>query len=299
MQFAVCIWGLDKPEETARNLSGQGITAVESGPKFFIERDEETIERAARTFREAGIEIFSVHAPFGEQEDLSALDPNVRRSAINAHRNLLEKVALAGAKVMIVHPGRHASAEDIPKMEEVLPSSLEEVLEAAERTGVKLALENMLPDHPGYSSETIRRIVEEINSPFLGVCFDTGHAHVNEEGEITAFDNLKELIVAFHLQDNDSTHDMHLQPPYGTVNWDELVVMIRGLNFRDPMAVEAMPWGGTDFRMMLREVKALFEDGVMEVELNGLKVKAICPRCGRYAFRFGEGWFCGCGDYGR
>jgi len=299
MEFAVCIWGLDRPEETAQDLSSQGVTAVESGPKFFIEKDEETIERAAQAFREAGIKIFSVHAPFGEQEDLSALDPSVRGNAINVHKRLLEKVALAGAKVMIVHPGRHASADDIPKMEEILPSSLEEVLEAAEQTGVKLALENMLPEHPGYSSETVRRIVEGINSPFLGVCFDTGHAHVNKEGEIAAFDNLKDLIIAFHLQDNDSTHDMHLQPPYGTINWDKLAPMIKELNFQDPMAVEAMPWGGVDFGMMLREIKALFEDGLLEVELNGFKAKAICPRCGRYIFKSGNGWFCGCGDHRR
>jgi len=299
MEFAVCIWGLDRPEETAQDLSSQGVTAVESGPKFFIEKDEETIERAAQAFREAGIKIFSVHAPFGEQEDLSALDPSVRGNAINVHKRLLEKVALAGAKVMIVHPGRHASADDIPKMEEILPSSLEEVLEAAEQTGVKLALENMLPEHPGYSSETVRRIVEGINSPFLGVCFDTGHAHVNKEGEIAAFDNLKDLIIAFHLQDNDSTHDMHLQPPYGTVNWDKLAPMIKELNFQDPMAVEAMPWGGVDFGMMLREIKALFGDGLLEVELNGFKAKAICPRCGRYIFKSGNGWFCGCGDHRR
>ncbi|MCD6505160.1 sugar phosphate isomerase/epimerase [Candidatus Poribacteria bacterium] len=297
MEFAVCIWGLDKPEETAQDLSGQGVTAVESGPKFFIEKDEETIERAAQTFKEAGIRIFSVHAPFGEQENLSALDSNTRKNAIDVHRRLLEKIALVGAKVMIVHPGRHASGDDIPRMEEILPSSLEEVLKTAERTGVKLALENMLPEHPGYSSETVREIVEGINSPFLGVCFDTGHAHVNREGEIAAFDNLKDLIIAFHLQDNDSTRDMHLQPPYGTVNWDKLVPMIKELNFQDPMAVEAMPWGGASFGMLLKEIKALFGDGLVEVVLDGFKARAICPLCGRYMFRSGDGWFCGCGDH--
>ena len=198
---------------------------------------------------------------------------------------------------MIVHPGRHASGDDIPRMEEILPSSLEEVLKTAERTGVKLALENMLPEHPGYSSETVREIVEGINSPFLGVCFDTGHAHVNREGEIAAFDNLKDLIIAFHLQDNDSTRDMHLQPPYGTVNWDKLVPMIKELNFQDPMAVEAMPWGGASFGMLLKEIKALFGDGLVEVVLDGFKARAICPLCGRYMFRSGDGWFCGCGDH--
>jgi sugar phosphate isomerase/epimerase len=294
MEFAVCIWGSDKPEEIAGALSREGVTVAESGPQLFIGKDDETIARSARIFKEAGIRMFSVHAPFGEQETLSALDPNVRANAIKVHQTLLEKIAIVEAEVMIVHPGRSASEEDIPKMEEVLPSSLEEVLKVAERTGIKLALENMLPKHPGFASETIRRIVEKINSPFLGVCFDTGHAHVNEEGAIDAFETLKDLIIAFHLQDNDSTHDMHLQPPYGTIDWDELIRRINEIEFTSPLTVETMPWGGVGFRMMLKEVEALFRHGLLEMELDGVKMKTVCPRCGRYVFRSEDGWFCGC-----
>jgi len=34
---------------------------------------------------------------------------------------------------------------------------------------------------------------------------------------------LKEHIFNFHIHDNDGTRDMHLQPPYGSIDWEEFI----------------------------------------------------------------------------
>ncbi|RKY00272.1 hypothetical protein DRP77_11750 [Candidatus Poribacteria bacterium] len=294
MEFAVCIGSFDEPERLASELAGEGVTALEAGPKLFAEGGEEEVKRVVRALKKEGIRIFSVHAPFGEEANLSALDGEARRKAVEVHKRVIRNAALAGAEVVIVHPGVRASEEDIPKMEEILPSSLSEVVREAESCGVKIALENMLPDHPGREAESIRRTVELISSPNLGVCFDTGHAHVAGKGELEAFEKLKDLIIAFHLQDNDSTRDMHLQPPYGTIDWKGIVEGIKSMGFESPMTIEAAPWGGVGFGWMLREVEALFKWGLMEVEVDGLPMRVVCPRCGRLVFRDENGWFCMC-----
>lgn len=293
MEFAVCVGSFDELERLASELAGEGVRSLEAGPKLFAEGGEEEVRRVARSLKGEGIRIFSVHAPFGGEANLSALDEEARRRAVEVHKKVIRNAALAGAEVVIVHPGVRASKEEIPRMEEVLPSSLSEVVREAERCGVKVALENMLPDHPGSSADSIKEAVELISSPNLGVCFDTGHAHV-VGGEIEAFEKLRDLIIAFHLQDNDSTHDMHLQPPYGTVDWKGIVEGIRSMGFESPMTIEAAPWGGVGLGWMLREVEALFRWGLMEVEVDGLPMRVVCPRCGRLVFKGEEGWFCMC-----
>ena len=45
---------------------------------------------------------------------------------------------------------------------------------------------------------------------------------------------LKDLIITFHLADNDGTRDMHLQPPYGTIPWDDFLSVFRTMDFPCP-----------------------------------------------------------------
>lgn len=295
MNFSVWTGGLDKPEETAEGLASHGVPAVEMHSEPFFQSDEKTIEAGARTFRERGIRIFSVHAPFGDDDSLSGLDDEKREKAVDKHRTLLHKTAPAGVSVLVIHPGARAEEKDMPRMEDILLPSLEILVETAEELDVKLALENMLPDHPGCESTKLRGTVEKICSPYLGICFDTGHAHVVEEGVRNAFETLKDLVVALHIQDNDGTHDMHLQPPYGTIDWDEFSRLLGEIHFEDPMLIEASPWAGASAALMLSEVEAVFEGRQALVDLDGRKIRPVCPVCNRYIFESEGGRFCGCG----
>lgn len=290
--------GLASPSETIAQLRAQNVEAIEAHPPFFFDADEATIKATAQVFRNAGIAIRSVHAPFGGDNNLSHLDAEKRMGAIETHKRLLRRVSWAGVQLIIVHPGVASPAEQIPEMSRIIVDSLAELVPVAEESGVKLALENMLPRHPGSDCAQLRSFVTQINSPWLGVCFDTGHAHVSAKmtGAFTSsaagFEILKDLVITFHLHDNDGTRDMHLPPGYGTVNWNDFAASLRAMNFREPITIESPSWAGAGFAHLQRATDALLTHG--QLTLNGWLVR--CPQCGHQLFGTAEDAFCLCGE---
>ena len=296
MKIAVHTWDvpvLPRPEETIPQLQAQGVTAIETGYQFFVTYPEPVVEKNAQLFHQAGIQIWSVHAPFGNSYSLSHLDEATRRRAVEYHKYVLERTALAGTSVVVIHPGANAREEEIPRMIPLLLDSLEELLPIAERLEVQLGLENMLPHHPGSDFQELRQVVEEMGSKWLGVCFDTGHAHV-AAGVKEGMEILEELIITFHLADNDGTRDMHLQPPYGTIPWDEFLSIFRTMDFQSPIVVEARPWQGDGYGQLRREVTALLEGKLLIANVDGMPAKLQCLRCGHLRFGSLENSWCAC-----
>jgi len=296
MELAVHTWDarvLPKPQETIPQLQAEGVRAIEAGYHFFVTYPESVVDKNARLFEQAGIRIWSVHAPFGDSYDLSHLDEPTRRRAVEYHKYVLERTALANTSVLIIHPGANARGAKTDQMIPLLLNSLEELLPTAERVGVQLGLENMLPDHPGCDFEELRQVVERIGSKWLGVCFDTGHAHV-AGGVKEGMEVLKRFIITFHLADNDGTRDTHLQPPYGTILWDEFLGIFRTMGFQDPIVVEARPWQGRRYRQLRDEVTALLEGKLLITSVAGMPGKVQCLRCGHLRFGTLQRSWCAC-----
>jgi sugar phosphate isomerase/epimerase len=171
------------------------------------------------------------------------------------------------------------------KMNILAYDSISLLMDAAVETGVALALENMLPGHPGCEIEHIVGTVERINSPSLGVCFDSGHAHVC--GNMEEFmEAAGRHIISIHMQDNDGTRDMHLQPPYGTTNWRAFAEILHKIDYVRPITIETRPWGGAGFKQMLREVSAVLE--------TPDDISFRCQKCGHAVLRSEGRWFCNC-----
>ncbi len=298
MEFAICQWEPDLSYEAIESLRADGVTALEPGPSFLLDRDEATLEAEVGRLRDAGISIYSCHALFGGDDDLSLLDEAKRNAAVANHVTALRRAALSGVECLVVHPSARVPVEEKTQRLRQTYASLEILVREAESVGVRLALENMLPGHLGAESTTVRRVVDDFNSPFLGVCFDTGHAHLNAGGVLGAFAVLRDRIIAFHLQDNDGNRDRHLQPPYGTIDWETFAPKFLSMGFAHPAAVEAPPWNGGTRGTLLREVHALFSEGRLTVPVGNTRVRAICKRCGRYCMGTPEDWHCGCGRHG-
>jgi sugar phosphate isomerase/epimerase len=152
----------------------------------------------------------------------------------------------------------------------------------------------MLPAHVGCDSTTVRGLVDDFDSPYLGVCFDTGHAHVSDEGVDAAFAILRDRIITFHLADNDGHRDQHSQPPYGTIDWPSFVRAFRSMDFADPVTVEAPPWNRATPSVLLREARALFAGDLLITPLGNRQIRAICQQCGHYLFGTPQDPFCAC-----
>jgi sugar phosphate isomerase/epimerase len=60
----------------------------------------------------------------------------------------------------------------------------------------------------------------------IGVCLDVGHAHM-APGVTHAFETLKDLIRTTHVHDNHGERDQHLWPGSGTIDWKEMMALLR------------------------------------------------------------------------
>jgi len=287
MELSICRGGLDDPQTTINWLLENEARIIETGPEFFLNSDDDKIASTAKLFKENGISIRSIHAPFGGNSNLSDLDAEKRRQVVQTHRDLLYKAALADVEMIVIHPGVGgiSSQEEMDSMNLLAYESICQLMDAAEETGVVLALENMLPNHPGCEIRHILETVEKIDSPLLGVCFDSGHAHV--------CGNMKEFMMAvgkhlinIHMQDNDGTRDMHLQPPYGTTDWQAFSEILQKIDYHRPITIETRPWANASYKQMLREVSAVLE--------SPMDTSFRCRKCGHFILRGKSGWFCNC-----
>jgi sugar phosphate isomerase/epimerase len=300
MQFAVSRWNLDPSPEAVAALEADGVTAVEFGPPFLLQEDEQAFTSTVRRYHAAGIQFYATHAPFDAPAELSQLDEEGRQKAVQIHLQALSRAAQAGITCLVVHPGRGGCPEDeIPLRSERLTASLEALVPAAERAGVRLALENMLPAHVGTLGADVRAFVDHLNSFYLGICFDTGHAHVTDadgfaEGAPAAFEALRDRIIAFHLADNSGAKDHHLQPPYGSIDWERLAPAILASGYDFSATVETPPWNESTPGQLLREMQALFAGQWTTYSHGGRSTHARCTACQLYLFGPPESPWCAC-----
>jgi sugar phosphate isomerase/epimerase len=134
--------------------------------------------------------------------------------------------------------------EGVDRYLEQLGKSLEVLLPAAEKLGLTIALENLLPVTCfGFSPEHITRIRETFDHPHLGFCLDTGHALVSlGDAAAEIQDAMGDRLVAYHLADTAGDRDSHLAPGHGRVEWATVFRKAAEGGFSGHMCIETPPF---------------------------------------------------------
>jgi sugar phosphate isomerase/epimerase len=122
---------------------------------------------------------------------------------------LIAEAGVYGVPTLVVHLTRSLTP---PPFSEIGCSRFLRLCEVAERAGVTLAFENLR------APERLYEFLLRIDSPRIGVCFDSGHNHVFCPDRRIAVD-FASRIKAVHLHDNDGTRDAHNIPGDGTIDW--------------------------------------------------------------------------------
>ncbi|NLG13564.1 MAG: sugar phosphate isomerase/epimerase [Lentisphaerae bacterium] len=190
---------------------------------------------------DAGMSFNDGHALFGVHDDLCLPFEEYRPMMISRHSLALEACALMEVKTLTIHVGNGNAAYGERSVEELhlnVRRGLEALLPVAERCGVVICIENIWS--PLNDSAALLDHIEYFNSPWLGICYDAGHANLmardpGVEGAASkqwAYfkkpvqwdDKLLEKIlphvVNCHLHDNLGVVDDHILPFQGTINWE-------------------------------------------------------------------------------
>jgi len=170
------------------------------------------VRRLSDALKKAGLS-YTFHAPFMDLAP-GGVDSKIRRATQERLEHVLHLAALTRPKIVVFHPEyeqwRHGEAFDL-----WFQGSLEmwtPLVKEAEKLGVTLALENVFEQGP----ESIKKLLEKINSPCCGFCFDTGHWLVFSKKEWKEWlEVLGSRLVEVHLHDNTGKEDQHLPPGDG------------------------------------------------------------------------------------
>jgi len=207
---------------------------------YFSAEDLDTCcEKDARgladALRENNLEV-TFHGPF---MDLSpgGMDRRIKEVTLDRISKTLELARFFRPKMIVFHPGYEKWKFD--GNERIwLESSLETwkpLVEKAERMKLTLALENVFEETP----DTLKALLDEIGSPCLRFCFDTGHHNVFGTRPLPIWlESLGKHLGEVHLHDNHQATDQHLPLGEGTFPFDQFFNLLSQLKLNPIYTIE-------------------------------------------------------------
>ncbi len=230
-------------------------------------RNKAQVNELGYWFRDSSLKVHAVHGPTFTDEFWGRSGPDAvltitervkskRLPMVDEIKRALEVAETVPFRYFIQHLGVTGEEFDEFKVDAAF-SALEELMLFARHRGVEMLLENT-PN--GLSSA--ERLLTFLNLTHLNlnICFDTGHAHMNE-GVETAYRLLKPRIRSAHVHDNDGKEDAHLFPlgtGGGTIDWPAAMELLKP----HPLVLE------------LREVETM-EHPIQEAQATLDKLEAL------------------------
>lgn len=245
-----------------------GAEAIEifASRGHFDYTDRQHVREIGAWCKESGIPLNSVHAPmFPDYEwgrtgtaPVNIIDPDKRRrvESMDEVKRALEVAETVPFDFLVQHLGVATDSYDPAQFDNAL-SSLEHLHAFARPLGVKILLEN-LPNEIT-SPENLVQTIAALHFDDLGVCFDTGHAHLAggvEEG----LRSLQDLIRSTHVHDNNKIRDEHLFPGEGSIDWKSAMALLREAKHVPPLLLEIEGDGRKDIAEKFGEAFRLLEN---------------------------------------
>jgi sugar phosphate isomerase/epimerase len=198
-------------------------------------------------FRDCELKLHSVHSPIYNDEvwgrsgpeaviDITEPVKSKRMKMVDEIKRALEISETVPFRYFIQHLGTK-NTEFNDRAVDAAFSSLEEIVLFARQRGVEVLIENT----PNELSSAERLLMFfELTHLNLNVCFDLGHAHMNE-GIENAYRRLQSRIRAIHVHDNNGREDQHLYPLLakdGTIDWVRAMQLLRSRPNQYPLLLE-------------------------------------------------------------
>ena len=110
--------------------------------------------------------------------------------------------------------------------------ALRVLVEHIKDTDMVICLENLRDKSITKSADDLLFFVNEINSPNLGICLDTGHLNLCDGDQASFIEKAGKHLKALHIQDNDGSGDQHIMPfGKGNVDLYEVVTSAKKIGY--------------------------------------------------------------------
>lgn len=234
-----------------------GITYVEaSGMGLFVDdqrnfkmTDAEIIEKltAAKNAADAaGIDVWSVHMPFGQNIDLSLGDEAARQHVVAMHQKLLGFLKILDPEIILFHPSYYLGLNERDMRKSQMLKSAVELDESVREIGATMVIENMLGPELLAGSDRERplmRSVEETQELFQRLpgtiysAIDMNHIK-NPERLIRA---MGARLKSVHIADGSGAAENHYFPcsGEGANDWPAILGALEEVGYAGPFLYES------------------------------------------------------------
>ena len=238
--------GFDAFDYSMFNMLGKNVTHPLMRGDY-----KEYAQSLRRTADEHNIICAQAHAPFPSYIPV----PNDEQKQYNeiitpAIVRAMESAAILGAKIIIVHPIN--MPENPAEQKELSLNFYNNLLPYCKKFNIKIALENMW----GWDAENKRVIpaacatgtefceyLDALDKNWFVACLDLGHSEMQGSGAASSAELIHALghdrLKALHIQDNDKINDTHTMPFMGKINWDEIMLALKAINYDGDFTFES------------------------------------------------------------
>lgn len=243
-----------------------GAQAIEifAARGHFNYTEREHIKELGEWFRTEGVEFHSMHSPMYMSNELKAggrplnivdLDKPSRIDAMDEIKRAVEVAEYLPFRFLIQHIGKSDEYDDPRKFENAL-SSVEHLRAFCRQLGITLLLENIPNDLA--TPERLSELLKALHYPDLGICFDTGHAHMMSSVH-QALGVVENRVRSTHVHDNRCDKDAHLWPGEGTIDWADTMQALRAAPQVPALLLEIEGQEGMDVAGKMQECYKMLE----------------------------------------
>ena len=255
--------------ETIRKTADLGYDAVELETLLNTQVSDVYTAKNIKTIRkvlsEVGIAVphFNVYSVISS---LSGATRGEREEGIKLFRNEITIAKGLGAKLLIlsgspipgvkfspgkIYSGGPPESVEVPedfdwkKIWQNYVETIRQCADIAQKAGLKLAIEPR-PREIITSSDSLLRLIHEVNKKNVGGLIDTAHLFVQKEILPLAIQKLRGRIFGLHLADNDGTLEYHWAPGKGKIDWPGVLQALKNSSFDEYLTVELEGTGVTN-----------------------------------------------------
>jgi len=206
-------------------------------PHMVLDNDYEAQCQALRSRCDAlGLSVDNITPKvIGMPLNIADRDPKIRAQAIAYIKRAIDASQILGAKTLQLVPGTGLHDESVGEAWKRSRDSLAELADYAVQSDRILALEaiQIVESNLVGDSCTLKKMIDEVNSPALGAVVDTTHMTVNGETLRSYFDLMNGRIFRVHLNETN-------QLPWGEGHAPIQVYLqqLRSYEYSGPMTVE-------------------------------------------------------------
>jgi len=226
----ICAAGFDGVEPTFR-LDGTLPTAAD--PRG-------SAEKLASMAQRSGLKIPSMRGGPGFWPTFASSDPQRRAAAVALADKALQAVKIMGGDTLLIVPGQWEADQAYSAVWKNAVESARRIAEVAERTGVKVALENV-ENRFLLSPREWMEFLDEVNSAWVRMYFDVGNVIYTRLGYPEQW--LRELtskyITRIHFKDAEPGVVKNLRS--GQVHWPNVREAMNAMRYDDWVGVELTP----------------------------------------------------------